>query len=81
MARLEEKHRLICAGVKIRAVRARDEHAKTALERIGGDPSFVRSFGVLAARDDSRFDALAASTARIKCIEMWQRRHPVASQV
>ncbi|MGA3237021.1 MAG: hypothetical protein ABSG03_11990 [Bryobacteraceae bacterium] len=32
---------------------------KAALERIGGDPSFARAFGALAARDDGRFDALA----------------------
>ena len=40
-------------------MRACDEHAKAAFEPIGGDPSFVRSFGVFATRDDGRFDALA----------------------
>jgi hypothetical protein len=43
----------------LKAVCPRDEHAKAAFERIGGDPSFVRSLGVFATRDDSRFDALA----------------------
>jgi len=42
-----------------KAVRTRDENAKPAFERVSRDPGFMRSLGVLAARDHGRFDALA----------------------
>jgi hypothetical protein len=40
-------------------VRPGDEHLKSAPGRIGGESSFVRPGEVLAARDDSGFDAFA----------------------
>jgi hypothetical protein len=35
------------------------EHSEQTIERVSGDPRFVRSLGVLAAGDDSNLDALA----------------------
>ena len=49
------------------------EHAKAAFEPIGGDASFLRSFGVFATRDDSRFDALAAVAGESFDVEDRQR--------
>jgi hypothetical protein len=43
-------------------MRPRDEHAESALERIGGDPCFMWARRVPAARDHGGFDALAAGT-------------------
>ena len=43
-------------------MRTRDEHAEPAIERIGGDPRFMRACGVSAARDHGRLDPLAAVT-------------------
>ena len=57
----------------LKAVRAGDEHAKAAFEPIGGDPSFVRSFGVFATRDDGRFDALATVAGESFDVEDRQR--------
>jgi hypothetical protein len=37
----------------------RDEYTKSTRERVSGNPSFVRAFGVVTAQDDGRFDALA----------------------
>jgi hypothetical protein len=44
----------------LEALRARDEDAETVMERIGGDPRFVRRADVLAASDHGRLDAFAA---------------------
>jgi hypothetical protein len=46
---------------------------KPLLEPIGGDPSFVRSFGVFATRDDGRFDALATVAGESFDVENRQR--------
>ena len=43
----------------LRPASPKDEDAKPAFERVSGDPGFMRSLGVFAARDDGRFDALA----------------------
>ena len=46
---------------------------KAAFEPIGGDPRFVRSFGVFATRDDGRFDALATVDGESFDVEDRQR--------
>ncbi len=46
--------------VRVKAGRGpRYEHAKPAFEGVSSDPGFMRSLGMLAARDDGRFNALA----------------------
>jgi hypothetical protein len=57
----------------LKAVRARDEHAKPAFERVSGDLCFVRSLGVLAARDNGRFDVLATLAGEPLNVEHCER--------
>jgi hypothetical protein len=52
------------------------EHAKAAFERIGGDPSFVQSFGMFPTRDDGRFDALVPMAGNSLDVED-RERHTV----
>jgi hypothetical protein len=45
----------------LESMRARDEDAESAIERVGGDPCFMRAPRMLAACDDGCLDALAAA--------------------
>lgn len=63
----------------VRAVRARDEHAEAAFERIGGDPGFVWALDVFATRHYSRFDALATAAGKSFDIEDRERHTPDCS--
>ena len=64
-----------CHGA-LKAMRSRDEHAKTAIEPVSGDPGFVRSPGVCATGDNGRLDALATVAGDPFDIEDSERHTP-----
>jgi hypothetical protein len=57
----------------LKTVRPRDEHSTPPFERVSGNPSFVPTFGLLAARDGGRFDALATMAGDSLDVEDRQR--------
>jgi len=50
-----------------------DEDAEATLERVGGNPRFVRAAGIPAARDDGRFNALPTITGNAFDVEDRER--------
>ena len=50
-------------------MRARNEEAESAIERVGGDPRFMGATRVPAARDHGGLDALAAVTGNALDVE------------
>jgi hypothetical protein len=53
--------------------RPRNEDPVSAIERVGGDPCFVRAARVPATSDDGRLDALAAGTGDALDVEDRER--------
>jgi hypothetical protein len=62
---LRDHRRIVVDGKRHRALESmcpRDEDPETAIERVGGNPRFMRTYSVPAASDDGRLNALAAGT-------------------